>query len=265
MPSKPAASATYDADSITHMEDVEHVRHLPDMYIGDTGQRGLHHLISEIVNNSVDEVMEGGADRIWITLHADNSISVRDNGRGIPPGINEKAQVSGIELAMTKLKAGGKFGNGGYRISGGLHGVGLSCVNFLSEWCTATVWRDNHIYHLRCEHGLLTGPIQVSPVPEGQSSILATEFIPWSAGGSGPSGTILHWLADTTIFGDYEYDIDRIVESIRYICYLARNATVELVDERGRIEPLIIHTPRGIEQFVTTSTRSGNPSATWST
>ena len=310
MPSKsaaPAAATTYNADSITHMEDVEHVRHLPDMYIGDTGQRGLHHLINEIVNNSVDEVMAGEADHIWIVLHADNSISVRDNGRGIPPDINEKAQMSGIELAMTKLKAGGKFGDGGYRISGGLHGVGLSCVNFLSEWCTATIWRDGHVYKLRCERGLPTGPLVIaksvqqsisipSPIPMGEGAggeggtaslhrddhvyklrcerglitgpIVIAKFVPQSTsipspipmgegvGGEGSgevgshSGTILHWLADTTIFGQYEYDIDRIVDSIRYICYLARNAAVELIDERGRIEPLIIRTPRGIEQFV---------------
>ena len=246
MPIGKTSHRAYDGNSIVHLDDVDHVRRLPDMYIGDTGRRGLHHLINEIVNNSVDEVMDedGHADTIWVTLHADNSISVRDNGRGIPPGINEKAGVSAIELAMTQLKAGGKFGGGGYTISGGLHGVGLSCVNFLSEWCVATVLRDGKTYLLRCERGIPVGDLVVMDSFPSRFGRGAEE-----RGGVG-SGTTIHWLADRSIFGEHDYDIGTIVDTIRYICYLSRKATVHLVDEHGRVEPLTMHFERGIEQFV---------------
>ena len=129
----------YTANTIRLLEGVEHVRTRPAMYIGDTGSSGLHHLLFEIVDNSIDEVLAGHATEIWVTLNPDKTVTVRDNGRGIPADLNEATGLSGVELALTKLNAGGKFGGGGYKVSGGLHGVGLSCVNFLSEWCEAVV------------------------------------------------------------------------------------------------------------------------------
>src|ERR1700722_3039154 len=146
-------TSEYNADSLRLLEGVEHVRHRPAMYIGDTGQNGLHHLFYEILDNGIDEVLAGRASEIFVTVNADRSISVRDNGNGIPTGINKQTGISGVELSMTKLNAGGKFGDGGYKVSGGLHGVGLSCVNFLSEWCEALVEQSGRKYRLRCERG----------------------------------------------------------------------------------------------------------------
>ena len=147
----------YTADTIRLLEGVEHVRTRPAMYIGDTGQAGLHHLMYEVLDNSIDEVLAGHASEVWVTVNADNTISVRDNGRGIPSDINTQTGLSGVELAMTKLNAGGKFGGGGYKVSGGLHGVGLSCVNFLAEWCEAIVEQRGKRYKLRCERGIPKG------------------------------------------------------------------------------------------------------------
>ena len=221
----------YTADDLRLMEGVEHVRHRPSMYISDTGQNGLHHLMYEILDNSVDEVLAGRASEIWVTLNPDKVVSVRDNGNGIPTGINKQTGLSGVELAMTKLNAGGKFGDGGYKVSGGLHGVGLSCVNFLSEWCEAVIEQNGKKYKLRCERG----------VPKGKLKTI---------GDSDGHGTTLTWLADTEIFGDYIYKPDIFEQRIRNTCYLNREATIHYHDKMSGAEPKTYHYERGIAELV---------------
>ncbi len=225
-------TAEYNADSLRSMEGVEHVRHRPSMYIGDTGTGGLHHLMFEILDNSVDEVLAGHASEIWVTLNSDQTISVRDNGRGIPTGINTQTKMTGVEMAMTKLNSGGKFGDGGYKVSGGLHGVGLSCVNFLSEWCEAIIEQNGKKYKFRCERGI--------PKPKGVKEI----------GTSDAHGTTLTWLADKEIFGDYVYKPDVFEERIRNTCYLNREATIHFHDKLTGAEPITYHYERGIAELV---------------
>ena len=224
-------TSEYTADKLRLMEGVEHVRQVPAMYIGDTGAKGLHHLMYEIVDNSVDEILAGRASEIWVSLNPDKSISVRDNGHGIPTGINKQTGLTGVELAMTKLNAGGKFGDGGYKVSGGLHGVGLSCVNFLSEWCEAVVEQNGKKYKLRCERGKPTGKL--------------TEI-----GESDSHGTTLTWLADTEIFGEFTYKPEVFEERIRNTCYLNREATIHFDDRMSEVEPVTYHYERGIYELV---------------
>jgi len=222
----------YTADTIRLLEGVEHVRTRPAMYIGDTGSAGLHHLLFEIVDNSIDEVLAGYASEIWVTLNADKTVSVHDNGRGIPADINKATGLSGVELAMTKLNAGGKFGGGGYKVSGGLHGVGLSCVNFLSEWCEAVVEQKGKKYKLRCVKGI--------PKPKGLKEI----------GPSDEHGTTLTWLADSEIFGEYTYKPEVFESRIRNTCYLNREVTIHFHDKLTGVEPVTYHYERGIAEQV---------------
>ena len=222
----------YTADTIRLLEGVEHVRTRPAMYIGDTGSAGLHHLLFEIVDNSIDEVLAGYATEIWVTLNADKTVSVRDNGRGIPADINKATGLSGVELAMTKLNAGGKFGGDGYKVSGGLHGVGLSCVNFLSEWCEAVVEQRGKKYKMRCVKGI--------PKPKGLKEI----------GPSEEHGTTLTWLADSEIFGEYTYKPEIFESRIRNTCYLNREVTIHFHDLLTGAEPVTYHYERGIAEQV---------------
>ena len=224
-------TSEYTADKLRLMEGVEHVRQVPAMYIGDTGPKGLHHLMYEIVDNSVDEILAGRASEIWVTLNPDQSISVRDNGHGIPTGINKQTGLTGVELAMTKLNAGGKFGDGGYKVSGGLHGVGLSCVNFLSEWCEAVVEQNGKKFKLRCERGKPKGKLK-------------------EIGDSDGHGTTLTWLADTEIFGEFTYKPEIFEERIRNTCYLNREATIHFHDQMSGAEPVTYHYERGIYELV---------------
>ncbi len=223
----------YTANTIRLLEGVEHVRTRPAMYIGDTGSSGLHHLLFEIVDNSIDEVLAGHATEIWVTLNPDKTVTVRDNGRGIPADLNEATGLSGVELALTKLNAGGKFGGGGYKVSGGLHGVGLSCVNFLSEWCEAVVEQKGKKYKFRCVRGL--------PKPKGLKEV----------GPSDGHGTTITWLADTEIFGEYTYKPDVFESRIRNTCYLNREVTIHFHDMLTEgAEPVTYHYQRGIAELV---------------
>ena len=225
-------SEEYTADTIRLLEGVEHVRTRPAMYIGDTGPSGLHHLLFEVVDNSIDEVLAGHATEIWVTLNPDKTVTVRDNGRGIPADTNKQTGLSGVELAMTKLNAGGKFGGGGYKVSGGLHGVGLSCVNFLSAWCEAVVEQRGKMYKLRCVQGV--------PKPKGLKEI----------GPSDSHGTTITWLADTEIFGDYTYKPEIFESRIRNTCYLNREVTIHFHDKLTGTEPVTYHYQRGIAELV---------------
>ena len=179
----------YGADQIQVLEGLEAVRKRPGMYIGSTSLRGLHHLVYEIVDNAVDEALAGYCDTIDVQINEDNSITVKDDGRGIPTGINTKTGKSGIELVFTVLHAGGKFGGGGYKVSGGLHGVGASVVNALSEWLEVKVCRDGKIHHQKYQRGHALGELEII----GECD---PEF----------TGTEVKFLPDKTIFEDTDYD-----------------------------------------------------------
>ena len=223
----------YDANSLRVLEGRDAVRQRPAMYIGDTGSNGLHHLFFEILDNCIDEVLAGRASTVNVVLNADKSISVTDDGNGIPTGINEATGLSGVELAMTKLHGGGKFGDGGYKVSGGLHGVGLSCVNFLSEWCKAEVVQNGAKFEFLCKRGNKTGDIKKVGKAEGH-------------------GTTITWMADKEIFGDYDYNVDVLLSRIRNTCYLNREVKVTFRDECYSETPETIefHYKRGIAEFV---------------
>ena len=206
----------YTADNIQILEGLEAVRKRPGMYIGSTGVRGLHHLIWEIVDNSVDEALAGYCDTIGVTIHPDNSITVKDNGRGIPvdPKKDDELGRSAAEIVLTVLHAGGKFGGGGYKVSGGLHGVGSSVVNALSEELDFTIWRDGFAWRQKYERGVPTGKIE-----RGEAS---TE-----------TGTQIHFRPDGTIFEDLTYDFDTISNRFRETAFLTRGLRIEITDERG--------------------------------
>lgn len=207
---------SYTADDIQVLEGLEAVRLRPGMYIGSTSQRGLHHLVWEIVDNGIDEALAGYANRIDVTIEKGNVISVVDNGRGMPVGIHEKTGISAVETIMTVLHAGGKFGGGAYKVSGGLHGVGASVVNALSEWLEVTVYQNGKEYFIRFENG----GHPVAPLKEVGTTTL--------------SGTKVRFKADPTIFTDTtEYDYETLRNRIRQLAFLNRNLRLTLKDERG--------------------------------
>ncbi len=206
----------YSADSIQALEGMEHVRMRPSMYIGDVGSRGLHHLVYEVVDNSIDEAMAGHCDRISVTINEDNSVSTEDNGRGIPVGIHKKEGVSALEVVMTKIGAGGKFDKDSYKVSGGLHGVGVSCVNALSEKLVATVHRDGKIWEQEYSKGKSLEPVK-------------------EVGKSDKTGTIVTFLPDKTIFQDintYSYDI--LANRLRELSFLNKGITITITDKRNK-------------------------------
>jgi len=208
--------AKYSADSIQALEGMEHVRMRPSMYIGDVGSRGLHHLVYEVVDNSIDEAMAGHCDRISVTINEDNSVTTEDNGRGIPVGMHKKEGVSALEVVMTKIGAGGKFDKDSYKVSGGLHGVGVSCVNALSEKLVTTVHRDGKIWEQEYQRGK-----SVEPVKE--------------VGISDKTGTIVTFLPDKTIFQDvntYSYDI--LANRLRELSFLNKGITITITDKRNK-------------------------------
>ncbi len=223
----------YNADQIQVLEGLEAVRKRPGMYVGDNGKRGLHQLFKEALDNSVDEALAGHCDSIIVTIHADNSLSVEDNGRGIPVDKHAKMGVSALQVVMTVLHAGGKFGGegSGYKTSGGLHGVGVSCTNALSAWMETTVNRDGKIYKQRYEQG--------KPVTD----VLVI-------GKSDHTGTRQHWMADPEVLTELEYDVHIFTTRMKELAYLNPRVKFELIDEQNPDNSEIFHYQRGIPQLV---------------
>ena len=234
----------YGADQIQILEGLEAVRKRPGMYIGSTSSRGLHHLVYEIVDNAVDEALGGYCDTIDVTIHPDNSITVIDNGRGIPVGINHKAGVPAVEVVFTILHAGGKFGGGGYKVSGGLHGVGASVVNALSNWLEVEICSEGKIYKQRHERGHVCYPLKVIGDCE-----------------AGKTGSKITFLPDDTIFEDTVFDFDTLKQRLREMAFLTKNLKIILRDlrpENGKIEKTF-HYEGGICEFVTYLNKSKTP------
>ncbi|WP_136464858.1 DNA topoisomerase (ATP-hydrolyzing) subunit B [Flagellimonas onchidii] len=216
--SEEAKKNQYSADSIQALEGMEHVRMRPSMYIGDVGVRGLHHLVYEVVDNSIDEAMGGHCDTIEVTINEDNSITTRDNGRGIPVGLHKKEGVSALEVVMTKIGAGGKFDKDSYKVSGGLHGVGVSCVNALSSHLKATVYREGKIWEQEYERGKTLYPVK-------------------SIGESTETGTVVTFMPDDVIFTQTrEYSYDTLANRMRELAYLNKGVTITLTDKRNKDE-----------------------------
>ncbi|MBM2826237.1 MAG: gyrase, subunit [Dehalococcoidia bacterium] len=207
-----SAASDYTAQDIQVLEGLEAVRRRPGMYIGTTDQRGLHHLVYEIIDNSIDEAMAGFCDRVDAVIHSDGSVTVADNGRGIPIDIHSTTGLSALETVMTVLHAGGKFGGQVYKVSGGLHGVGASVVNALSEWAQVEVHRDGKVYRQEYRKGITQGPVEV--VGEAQDT-----------------GTVTSFLPDTTIFPALNYDLDTITQRLREMAYLTKGVWIHLLDE----------------------------------
>lgn len=208
---------TYTADSIQALEGIEHVRMRPSMYIGDVGARGLHHLVYEVVDNSIDEALAGHCDTISVIIHEDNSITVKDNGRGIPVDMHKKEGKSALEVVMTKIGAGGKFDKDSYKVSGGLHGVGVSCVNALSESLKAEVHREGKIYIQEYEKGHALYPVK----QEGETS---------------GRGTIVTFHPDKTIFNEVLYNYNTLASRMRELSFLNKGLTIVITDERVKDE-----------------------------
>ena len=223
----------YGADQIQILEGLEAVRKRPGMYIGSTSEKGLHHLVYEIVDNAVDESLAGFCDTIIVTLNKDGSVTVEDNGRGIPVGINKKKGVSSVEVVFTILHAGGKFGGGGYKVSGGLHGVGSSVVNALSDWLEVTVCKEGHIHKQRYERGKVCYPLKV-------------------LGDTDKTGTTVTFYPDATIFETIDFDYNTLKRRLRETAFLTKNLKIVLTDDRGEEQVSeTFHYEGGIKEFVT--------------
>ena len=233
-------STEYGADQIQILEGLEAVRKRPGMYIGSTSIRGLHHLVYEIVDNAVDEALAGFCDVIDVKIQEDNSITVIDNGRGIPVGINHKAGIPAVEVVFTILHAGGKFGGGGYKVSGGLHGVGASVVNALSEWLEVTIYHEGKVYRQRYERGKTIYKLKVIGDCDPEKT-----------------GTMVSFLPDKEIFEETIFDFDTLKQRFREMAFLTKGLKIRLTDERGEKELVKeFHYEGGIKEFVTYLNRS---------
>ena len=233
-------STEYGADQIQILEGLEAVRKRPGMYIGSTSIRGLHHLVYEIVDNAVDEALAGFCDVIDVKIQEDNSITVIDNGRGIPVGINHKAGIPAVEVVFTILHAGGKFGGGGYKVSRGLHGVGASVVNALSEWLEVTIYHEGKVYRQRYERGKTIYKLKVIGDCDPEKT-----------------GTMVSFLPDKEIFEETIFDFDTLKQRFREMAFLTKGLKIRLTDERGEKELVKeFHYEGGIKEFVTYLNRS---------
>ncbi len=244
--SEEAKIPNYSEDSIQALEGMEHVRMRPSMYIGDVGTRGLHHLVYEVVDNSIDEAMGGHCDTIAVSINEDQSITVTDNGRGIPVGLHKKEGVSALEVVMTKIGAGGKFDKDSYKVSGGLHGVGVSCVNALSVSLKATVYREGKIWQQEYERGKALYPVK-------------------SVGESDKNGTEVTFKPDDLIFTQTtEFSYDTLANRMRELSFLNKGITITLTDKRrtddkGAFVSEMFHSERGLEEFIVFLDESREP------
>ncbi len=222
---------SYDASSIQVLEGLEAVRKRPGMYVGDNGRKGLHQMFREVLDNAVDEALAGYCDVIKVEMYNDNSVSIEDNGRGIPVDMHEKEGISALTVIMTKLHAGGKFGGGGYKVSGGLHGVGVSCTNALSAWMETTVSRDGKLYRQRFEQGIPATEVEVVGKAEG-------------------TGTKQHWMPDSTVLTDTTYDVNLLKKRIREIAYLNPKVRLEFTYHPDSEQDEVFYYENGIVQLV---------------
>ena len=233
----------YGGDSIQILKGLEAVRKRPGMYIGSTSLRGLHHLVYEIVDNSVDEALAGTCDHIEVTLNKDGSVTVADNGRGIPVGINHQAGIPAVEVVFTVLHAGGKFGGGGYKVSGGLHGVGASVVNALAEWLEVFIYHEGHIYQQRYERGQTMYPLKIVGDCEKERH-----------------GTTVTFFPDREIFESIEFDYDVLKQRFREMAFLTRGLRITFTDDRPETPKVkSFHYEGGIVEFVQYQNRSSTP------
>ncbi|MEG0152915.1 MAG: DNA topoisomerase subunit B [Cellulosilyticaceae bacterium] len=224
-------AATYNENQIQILEGLQAVRKRPGMYIGSTSSKGLHHLVYEIVDNAVDEALAGECDTIVVSIHPDNSISVLDNGRGIPVGIHAQKGIPAVEVVFTILHAGGKFGGGGYKVSGGLHGVGASVVNALSEWLVVKVYTDGQIHEEKFERGHVVTPLTV-------------------VGDTDNTGTFVHFKPDYQIFEEIIYEFNILKQRLQETAFLTKGLKIELIDLREENKHKVFHYEGGIKEFV---------------
>ncbi|MCM1497115.1 MAG: DNA topoisomerase (ATP-hydrolyzing) subunit B [Clostridium sp.] len=231
----------YGADQIQILEGLEAVRKRPGMYIGTTSEKGLHHLVYEIVDNAVDEALAGFCDDIKVIINKDNSVTVIDNGRGIPTGIQEKAGIPAVDVVFTVLHAGGKFGGGGYKVAGGLHGVGASVVNALSEWLEVEICREGKVHRQRYEKGQVVHPLEVT-------------------GNTRKRGTKVTFMPDASIFETLEFDFDTLRNRLREMAFLTKGLKITLTDKReGKEKEREFHYEGGIKEFVEYINRHKDP------
>src|SRR5687768_12427117 len=225
----------YDASKIDKLEGLEAVRKRPGMYIGDPDERGLHHCVFEVLDNSIDEHLAGYCNKINVTIHVDGSVSIRDDGRSIPVDIHPKFKIPAVELVLTNLHAGGKFGQGAYKYSGGLHGVGAKCVNALSDWFKAEVYRNSKVHVIAFERGKTTEPLHVVGEVDAKRT-----------------GTTITFFPDATIFVDtIEFKFDRLASRLRELAFLNPGLTIDLEDERPEsAKKTSFYYAEGIVEFV---------------
>lgn len=232
----------YGADQIQVLEGLEAVRKRPGMYIGSTGQRGLHHLVYEVVDNSIDEALAGNCSEIYISINPDGSVTVKDDGRGIPVEVHPKTGLSTLETVLTVLHAGGKFGGGGYKVSGGLHGVGVSVVNALSDWLVAEVSRDGKVYRQEYKRGVPTGKLEV--VSESSKD----------------SGTSITFMPDASIFDEIEFKYETLEYRFRELSFLNKVIKIEFEDKReGQEESKTFHYTGGLVEYIKYLNRTKTP------